>query len=83
VAAAQLNQSLAAADGSPTAAARTMDRLDTALVFVFAAELAVNAYAHWLTPFLRNGWVGAPVRGQTVGTANGHGPGGHAGAEWR
>jgi hypothetical protein len=60
VASAQLNQSLVGADGAPTDTARALERLDAAFVVCFAAELAVNAYAHWLRPFLRSGWVQIP-----------------------
>ena len=34
----------------------TLDRLDTAFVFIFAAELAVNLFARWFWPFIRNRW---------------------------
>ena len=30
--------------------------MDTAFTAVFTAELLVNAYAHWLAPFVRDGW---------------------------
>ena len=44
---AQLNGELVGADGAPTATARRLDLADAAFTFVFAAELSLNAYAHW------------------------------------
>jgi hypothetical protein len=38
------------------AAPRRRDALNSAFTVVFAAELAVNLYAHWLRDFLRDGW---------------------------
>jgi voltage-gated sodium channel len=33
-----------------------VDRLDLFFVLLFAAELVVNAYCHWMWEFLRNPW---------------------------
>ena len=68
VASAQLNKSLVGVDGAPTDTARALERLDAAFVVCFAAELAVNAYAHWLRPFLRSGWVQASLAPITPGS---------------
>ena len=33
-----------------------LERLNLVFTFLFAAELAVNAFAHWLRPFATNPW---------------------------
>jgi hypothetical protein len=53
---AQLNGQLVRPDGSLTDAGRLLDGLDIGFTCVFALELAMNAYAHWLAPFLRSGY---------------------------
>jgi hypothetical protein len=42
-------------DGAP-ATYSFLSQLDLVFVLFFTAELAVNLYAHWLRPFLRNPW---------------------------
>ena len=39
-----------------TIAQETIDRLNTFFTILFTVELAVNALANWLRPFLRNAW---------------------------
>jgi voltage-gated sodium channel len=33
-----------------------IDKMDVAFVFLFAAELVINAYSHWMWEFLKNPW---------------------------
>ncbi len=54
VAQSQLNGQLVADDGSFTDSGLFLDRLDIFFTCVFTAELLLNAYAHWLTPFASN-----------------------------
>ncbi len=51
----QLNTQLMDDAGRPTPLSGTLDLLDLAFTVFFAAELAVNLFAHWLWPFLRSG----------------------------
>ena len=51
---AQLIGQLVGADGAPTSVGRALDAADAAFTCVFAAELSLNAGAHWFQPFVRN-----------------------------
>ena len=42
--------------GNITPVGRRLELLDTLFTAVFAAELAVNMYAHWLREFVSDGW---------------------------
>ena len=42
--------------GAQTALGRGMDVSNYVFTAVFAAELCVNLFAHWLRPFLGSGW---------------------------
>ena len=43
-------------DGTRSATSRALEGVDVAFTAVFTAELLVNLYAHWLRPFLADGW---------------------------
>ena len=58
---AQLASSLVSSDGGPTAVGAQLERVDMFFTLLFTAELVVNAYAHWLRPFLADGWNGFDV----------------------
>jgi voltage-gated sodium channel len=53
---AQISNSLFNDDGSPSSHKKILDKLDLFFTIVFAAELAVNMYAHLLWDFVRDGW---------------------------
>ena len=50
----QLNNDLVNIDGSPTIIADRLAQADMSLTIIFTAELLVNLYAHWFTPFFSN-----------------------------
>eukprot|EP00292_Cryptomonas_paramecium_P009258 CAMPEP_0113682744 /NCGR_PEP_ID=MMETSP0038_2-20120614/12857_1 /TAXON_ID=2898 /ORGANISM="Cryptomonas paramecium" /LENGTH=250 /DNA_ID=CAMNT_0000601895 /DNA_START=112 /DNA_END=861 /DNA_ORIENTATION=- /assembly_acc=CAM_ASM_000170 len=52
----QFIDQMSAKDGSDTPMGRTMNVLNLFFTVVFTAELAVNAFAHYLYPFIYNGW---------------------------
>jgi hypothetical protein len=56
IADAQLSPQLFGPDGSKTAAAASLDRLDFCFTCLFVVELLVNLYANWLAPFLRSAY---------------------------
>ena len=43
-------------DGSVTELGGRLETVDEFFTFAFTAELAINAYCHWLRPFLSDGW---------------------------
>jgi hypothetical protein len=53
---AQISDSLVNDDNSPSQVGRNLAILDDVFTVVFAVELAINLFAHWLRPFLRDGW---------------------------
>ena len=56
IAEAEFPSSLINSDGTTSTRGAALERADAAFTIVFALELAVNAYAHWLRPFLADGW---------------------------
>jgi hypothetical protein len=53
---AQFNSDLADAAGNDTALGRAMAASNFFFTAIFAVELAINLFAHWLRPFVRNAW---------------------------
>jgi hypothetical protein len=52
----QLNGQLREDDGGLTDHGRVLQQLDIFFTAMFTAELLANAFAHWWTPFVREGW---------------------------
>jgi hypothetical protein len=51
-----MTASLIGPDGQPSATAEAIDRINMVFNALFAVELALNLYSHWLLEFFRNPW---------------------------
>jgi voltage-gated sodium channel len=53
---AQISTSLYNSDGSLTSAGSALELVDLIFTVIFTVELAINAFAHWFRPFVRDPW---------------------------